>query len=121
MLAAVRFGPAAHPYVRLEVPVTRGAVELGDVSRYTGITMDMRGQGQYRLLLKTYGVRDQDWYAAAIPKSIEWKKIRIPFTDLKRENASDPWGKRDLRSLIFQIMGAPDGRTALELDNLAFY
>ncbi|HEY3840225.1 MAG TPA: amidohydrolase family protein, partial [Bryobacteraceae bacterium] len=42
MLAAVRFGPAAHPYVRLEIPITRGGVELGDVSRYTGITIEVR-------------------------------------------------------------------------------
>jgi imidazolonepropionase-like amidohydrolase len=121
MLAAVRFGPAQHPFVRLETPVTRGAVELGDVSAFTGITMDVRGQGQYRLMLKTYGVRDSDWYAAEIPGTVEWKTIRISFSEMKREHSTDPWGKRDLRSLVIQVSGAPDGRSALELDNLAFY
>ncbi len=121
MLAAVRFGPALHPFVRLELPVTRGAVELGDVSNFKGIAMDIRGQGQYRLVLKTYGVRDNDWYGADLPGSVEWKTIRVPFSDLKRGRSGAPWSKRDLRSLVFQITGAPDGRSALELDNLAFY
>ena len=121
LLAAVHLGPAQHPYIRLEIPVTRGAVELGDVSRFNGIKVDVHGEGQYRLLLKTYGVRDQDWFGADIPASSEWTSVRIPFTDFKRENSGDPWGKRDLRSLVFQIMGPPGGNTALELDNIAFY
>ncbi len=121
MLAAVHFGPAPRPYVRLEVPVTPGAVELADVSAFSGVTVDVRGPGKYRLLLKTYGIRDQDWYAADIPGSVDWKTVRIPFSEMKRESGGDPWSKRDLRSLIFQVMGAPDGRTFLQLDNLAFY
>lgn len=121
MLAAVHFGPAEHPYVRLEFPVTRGAVELGDVSRYTGISLEMRGEGRYRLLLKTYGVRQPDWYAAELPPSAQWKTLRIPFSSMKRESTDAAWGKQDLRSLIFQVMGTPEGRAALELDNLSFY
>lgn len=121
LLAAVRFGPAEHPYVRLEIPVTRGAVELGDVSRFTGVQMDIRGGGQYRLLLKTYHVREPDWYAVEIPPSVDWKTVRIPFSVLKRDTPGDAWGKRDLRSLIFQMTGPPDGRSAVELDNIAFY
>ncbi|HEY3835139.1 MAG TPA: hypothetical protein VGL72_01140, partial [Bryobacteraceae bacterium] len=72
-------------------------------------------------VLKTYGVRDNDWYAARLPGSTDWKAVRIPFTELKREKNSDPWSKHDLRSVIIQMMGQPDGRTFLELDNLAFY
>lgn len=121
LLAAVHFGPAEHPHIRLEIPVTRGAVELGDVSRFNGIKMDVRGEGRYRLLLKTYRVREQDWFGTDIPPSAEWTTIHIPFTDFKRENPGDPWSKRDLRSLVFQIMGSPGGNTALELDNVAFY
>jgi imidazolonepropionase-like amidohydrolase len=121
LLAAVHFGPAEHPFVRLEVPVTRGAVELGDVSRYTGVSMDVRGEGRYRLLMKTYGVRGPDWYAADIPGSIEWKTVRIPFSALKRRNSDEPWTKRDLRSLVVQISGAPGGDAVMEMDNIRFY
>jgi hypothetical protein len=121
MLAAVQFGPAEHPYVRLEFPVTRGAVELGDVSAYNGVKMDIRGQGKYRLRLKTYGVRNAEWYEADLPDSSAWKTIRVPFIAMKRAGESAPWAKRDLRSLVFQVMGEPGGRTNLELDNLEFY
>jgi hypothetical protein len=121
MLAAVRFGPAERPYVRLEIPITRGAVELADVSRYTGIRMDIRGEGRYRLVLKTYGVRQHDWYSAELPGSVAWKTVSIPFTTMRRETTDAAWGKRDLRSIIFQVMGSPEGRTTLELDNLTFY
>ena len=118
--ATVHLGPLEHPFVRLEVPLTRGAVELADVSRFAGVSFDMRGEGAYRLLLKTYGVRDPNWYAAAVPGSGAWRTVRIPFADFKRKSG-EPWAKRDLRSLVFEISGPTDSTTAIELDNLSFY
>ena len=111
MLTAVNFGPAEHPYVRLEFPLTRGAVELADASRYSGISLDLRGEGRYRMLFKTYGARTQAWPAADLDGAADWVTRRIPL----------PTNKKDLRSIVIQIMGTPEGRTSLELDNLKFY
>jgi imidazolonepropionase-like amidohydrolase len=122
LLAAAQFGSAEHPLVKLEFPVTRGAVELGDVSSFSGVSFDVRGEGQYRLLLKTYGVRDSNWYAAPIAPSRGWSSVHIPFVALKRAGtSSSKWSARDLQALIFEISGAPESTSSLELDNVTFY
>ena len=121
LLANAHFGPGEHPFVRLELPVTRGAVELGDVSSFHGISFDARGENQYRLLLKTYGVRKPDWYASDFTSSGAWKTVRIPFSEFKRREPSPPWQSKDLRSLVFEMLGPADSVSSLELDNIAFY
>ncbi len=122
LLAAAHFGPIEHPYVRLEFPVTRGAVELADVSRYAGVSLDVRGEGQYKLMLKTYDVRDLNWYTAPIDPSGTWRTVRIPFTNFKRTGKSPAtWSGRDLRALVFEISGSTDSKASLELDNIEFY
>jgi imidazolonepropionase-like amidohydrolase len=121
LLANAHFGPAEHPFVRLEVPVTRGAVELGDVSSFRGISFDARGENQYRLLLKTYGVRNSDWYGSDFSSSGAWKTVRIPFSEFKRREQSPAWQCKDLRSLVFEMLGPADSVSSLELDNIAFY
>lgn len=121
LLAAAQFGPADHPSVKMEFPVTRGGVELGDVSEFKGVSFDMRGEGQYRLLLKTYAVRDPNLYSARIAPSGEWHTVRLPFAEIKRAKQISAWDGRDLVSLVFEMSGAPETTSSLELDNLAFY
>jgi len=121
LLAAAQFGPADRPAVKIEFPVTRGGVELGDVSEFTGVSFDMRGEGQYRLLMKTYGVRDLSLYASKIAPSGAWHTVHIPFSELKRARQTGTWDGRDLISLVFEMSGTPETTSSLELDNLAFY
>ena len=110
------------PFVRLDFPLTPGAVELGDLTPYTGVAFDARGEGAYRMILSTYGLRTGDPYAAPFTITGDWQTIRIPFADLKRRSAdAAPWARNDARSLLFEI-AAPSGMAAwLELDNVKFY
>ena len=110
------------PWVRVEMPLTVGAFELADVSRYTGLSFDVRGEAAARLLVQTYGVRGSDAWAAAFIPSGEWQTVKMPFTALKRRAENAPvWSGKDTRALWFELSGPPGTKAWMELDNVQFY
>jgi imidazolonepropionase-like amidohydrolase len=111
-----------HPWVRLELPLTPGAFELADVTRYTGISFDVRGEAAARLLVQTYGVRNSDAWASAFTPTGEWQTVKIPFAGLKRKTEGGPsWTGKDARALLFELSGTAGSKNWLELDNVQFY
>ncbi len=110
-----------HPYVRLDFPLTPGAVELADLTRYRGLRFEARGEGVFRLLAATYGSRAGDSFASPFSASGEWRKIKIPFTALQRSSAGAAWNPRAVRAFVFEISAPPGAAAWLELDNLALY
>jgi len=110
------------PYVRLELPLTPGAFELADVSRYIGVAFDVRGESPGRLLVQTYAVRNSDAWAAPFVAAGEWQTVKIPFSALRRRAANGPaWTGKDARAVVFELSGAAGSRVWLELDNVQFY
>jgi imidazolonepropionase-like amidohydrolase len=110
------------PFVRVELPLTAGAFELADVSRYSGVSFDVRGEAAGRLMVQTYGVRSSDHWAAAFTPTGEWQTVRIPFAALKRRAEDAPaWSGKDARALWFELSGAAGAKAWLELDNVQFY
>jgi len=110
------------PFVRLELPLTPGAVELADLTGYTGISFDVRGQGSCRLIVSTYGVRVSDPYFAPFSAAAEWQTMRIPFSRLRRRAAGvGPWSRNDAHALFFELSAAALTSAWLELDNVKFY
>jgi imidazolonepropionase-like amidohydrolase len=111
-----------HPWVRVELPLTAGAFELADVSRYSGVSFDVRGEAAARLLVQTYGARNSDPWASAFTPTGDWQTVKIPFAALKHRAESGPaWSGKDLRALLFELSGAPGSKAWLELDNVQFY
>jgi imidazolonepropionase-like amidohydrolase len=111
-----------HPWVRLELPLTPGALELADVTRYTGISFDVRGEAAARLLVQTYGVRNSDSWTSAFTPTGEWQTVKIPFAGLTRKTEGGPsWTGKDARALLFELSGTAGSKTWLELDNVQFY
>ncbi len=55
------------PFVRVELPLTPGGIELADLSKYEGVAFDVRGSGEGRLVVSSYHLRNSDWYAAPSP------------------------------------------------------
>ncbi len=92
LMVEARMAAKEHPFVRLEIPLTEGAVELADVSRYRGVSFDARGEGAFRLLINSYGVRTNDPFASPFSVTAEWGKIRIPFATLRRKAAAPSRG-----------------------------
>jgi hypothetical protein len=122
LMVEARMAAKEHPYVRLEIPLTPGEVELADVSRYRGVWFEARGEGAFRLLANTYGVRLNDPFAAPLTASAAWRKIRIPFASLQRRTeGAAPWNPRDLRALVFEMAGPAGSGAWLEIDNIRLY
>lgn len=111
-----------HPWVRVELPLTPGAFEMADVSRYTGVSFDVRGDAAARLLVQTYGVRSSDAWSAAFTPGGEWQTVKVPFAKLTRKAEGGPgWSGKDGRALVFELAGPAGSKAWLELDNVGFY
>ena len=96
---------SAAPYARMNLPLTRGAVEPMDASAFAGVEFEARGQGPYSLRVLTTN--------APFEAGPNWSTIRIPFhpkLDLTR-----------LTMLTFEIARPGGQRAWLELDNVRFY
>jgi imidazolonepropionase-like amidohydrolase len=122
LMVEARMAAKERPYVRLEIPLTPGAVELADVSRYHGVSFEARGEGGFRLLVNSYGVRAGDPFASPFAASAAWRKIKIPFASLRRRaDGAAPWNPRDLRALVFEVAGPAGSGAWLEIDNVGLY
>ncbi len=111
-----------HPFVRLEMPLTPGGVELADVSQYAGVSFDMRGEGTFHLLAYTMGVPISDPFSAPFSASPDWQPLKIPFSALSRKaNGAPAWTGRDVRALAFELAGPAESGVWLELDNVRFW
>ena len=116
-----RMGPKQSPFADLVVPLTRGGVELADVSAFKGLKFAVRGQGSYRVLVDSYGSRRSGWYSASFGGDAKWRTIRIPFTAFQSKGSTSPLSLRDLRALHLEL-ARPAGTDAwLELDDLRLY
>ena len=110
------------PWVRVEFPLTQGAFEPADISRYQGVSFDVRGETAARVLVQSYSIRNSDQWAASFTPNGEWQTVKIPFSALKRRAEGAPaWTGKDVRAVWFELSGAPGSKTWLELDNVMFW
>src|SRR5205823_6413972 len=116
-----RMAAKARPYVRLEIPLTPGGVELADLSRYRGISFDARGGGSFRLLVHNHGVRSRDAFAAEFSATGTWQTLRVPFETLRQRTPGEAWNSRDVRAVVFELSGPAGSAVWLDLDNVAMY
>ena len=114
LMVSARMASKASPYVRLELPLTPGAVEPADISQYSGVSVDARGEGAFRLLLYSYGVPAANYFSAPLTASTEWQTLQIPF------GKGAAWAG-SARAIAFELSGDPGAAVWLELDNVKFY
>jgi len=118
---------AERPWVAVTLPLGRGGIEPVDVSGFSGVSFDVRGEGDYRLVVPTRAVRNNSFYQANFQGTADWKTIRIPFSTLKpsaegRQPASAAaWTGTDALGLVFRIERKSGEFAWLELDNVRFY
>jgi hypothetical protein len=116
-----RMSPKQSPFVDLVIPLTRGAVELADISSFKGIEFSTRGDGNYSILLDTYGARKSSWPIASFAGKAQWKTVRIPFSAFQSKGVASPLPFRNVRALHFEI-ARPAGTDAwLEIDDVKLY
>lgn len=118
-----RMSEKDHPYVRVSVPLSPGAVQPADARAYRGIRFEARGAGDYRLLAPTRAVRDSNYYSAHFRAEGRWKVVTIPFRVLRQAPDRTPaqWTAADLLMLSFEIARPAGENGWLELDNIGFY
>jgi hypothetical protein len=118
LMVEARMAPRPHPFVRVELPLTPGAVDAADLSAYRGVEFDVRGHGAFRLLLYGLGDEGADSFEHPITAAGAWRTLEVPFAEIKGRQAWDP---RAVRSLAFELSGPAGSEAWLELDNVRFY
>jgi hypothetical protein len=116
-----RMSPKPSPFTDLVVPLTRGAVEPADISKFKGIEFATRGDGDYSLLLDCYGARKANWPVASFTGKAKWRTVRVPFTSFREKKSEVPMPLKSVRALRFEL-ARPAGTDAwLEIDNVKLY
>jgi imidazolonepropionase-like amidohydrolase len=117
-----RMAEKERPFVRVSVPLSRGALEPVDARAFRGVRFDARGEGEYRVLIPTREVRDFAYYQAPFKAAGRWETITIEFSSLRQGGAkAAAWTGADLLMLTFEIARQPGEIGWLELDNIRFY
>ncbi len=111
-----------NPFLRLIVPLRRGAIEPVDASAFRGVRFEVRGAGAYRLLIPTRNVRNAAFYQAPFNASQEWTTVSLEFATMKQESKTPTaWTGNDLQMVMFEVARGPGETAWIELDNLRFY
>ncbi len=114
-----RMSHKERPFARVEVPLSRGGISPVETLGFRGLRFDVRGDGGYRILIATRGVRNTDHYQAGFRATGSWQAVEVDFASLHR-NEPAPWTGSDCLSLIFEIARPPGAFGWLELDNITF-
>jgi len=96
---------SANPYARVNLPLTRGAVEPMDARAFSGVSFEARGEGAYSLRIANT--------RTAFQASGSWSEVRIPF-DTRLDTSR-------LTLLTFEAARPGGQRAWLEIDNVRFY
>jgi imidazolonepropionase-like amidohydrolase len=84
-----RMSEKERPFGRLNIPLSRGAIEPVDVSAFRGVRFDVRGDGDYLFVASAY---DAPEFQAAFKASPQWRTIRIDFSSLNQpQERNEPW------------------------------
>jgi imidazolonepropionase-like amidohydrolase len=117
-----RMSEKDRPFARLNVPLSRGAVEPVDAREFKGIQFDARGDGEYRLIVPTRGLRDGNHFQAQFTAGSDWRTISIDFASLTQQpGGTAAWTGSDLLMLSFEVARKAGESGWLELDNIRFY
>lgn len=111
------------PYLRISVPLSRGAVEPVDARAFRGVRFEVRGEGNYSLTVPTAAVRDNANFQASFKATAQWQTVSIEFAALKQNNPRLPvqWTGADLLMLSFDVARPAGSFAWLELDNVQFF
>ncbi|MFN0111223.1 MAG: amidohydrolase family protein, partial [Blastocatellia bacterium] len=104
------------PFGRISIPLSKGAVEPVDAREFRGVRFDVRGDGDYRLVVPSY-LNTRNSAAAPFKAVPQWQTLSIEFASLKGAQ----WTAADLLMLSFEIARPAGAFGWLELDNIRFY
>jgi imidazolonepropionase-like amidohydrolase len=101
------------PFARILIPLSKGGFEPVDATAFTGVRFDVRGEGEYRLVVMSR----TDTFLAPFTGEPKWRKVSVPFTAFPKKT----WTGTDLQLVGFELDGPASKKVWLELDNVQFY
>lgn len=120
-----RMSEKERPFARINVPLSRGAIEPVDVREFRGVRFDARGDGDYRLIAPSYNIRSNGaHFSAPFKATTQWQTVSIDFTSFKQPEGTRTqahWTGADLLTLSFEIARPAGAFEWLEIDNVRFY
>lgn len=122
--ALAQMSVQTRPFVRLNIPLSRAALEPVDVRAFRGVRFDVRGEGSYRLVVPTREVRSSAaYFQAPFQAAAKWETVSIDFAALKQEGTRTPsaWTGEDVLMLSFEVARKAGEVGWLELDNIRFF
>ncbi|MFD1952066.1 CIA30 family protein [Sphingomonas arantia] len=109
------------PYAGVAIPLTRGSVQGVDLRGYTGVRVDIRGDGAYALKLNGFG---RSW-TAPVKAASGWTTVDVPFSALKPvamgKRAGTPWTADGIVQVELGATRDPGERIWMQIDNVRFY
>lgn len=118
---AAQMGGSPRPYVAWVLPLTRGTIHVADASKFSGIEIAGRGTGEYRLVIESYGLTGDAWFAAPFAPAGEGKPVRIPFEAFVSRDGSAKLDLTQLRAIRVMLRGESGGTASLEMGSVRFY
>lgn len=118
---AAQMGAAPRPYVQWVLPLTRGPIKLADASAFTGVELELKGAGAYRVILESYGLEGSDWFAARFSMSEGETTFNLPFSSFRSANPAAVLNLTQLRALRIELSGKTGGTASLEVKAIRFY
>jgi hypothetical protein len=111
------------PFVLVTLPLNRGSVEPVDASKFKRVRFDVRGDGDYALVIPTREVRDDAYYRSPFRAEPQWKNVQVEFSSLQQSTTKKPakWTAKDLLMLSVEIARATSEIGWVEIDNVKFY
>jgi imidazolonepropionase-like amidohydrolase len=109
------------PYAGIAIPLVRGSVQGVDLRGYTGMRVDIRGDGAYSLKLNGF----QGSWATPVAASARWTTVDIPFSALKPlsigKRVGMPWTADGVVQVELGAIRTAGERIWFQLDNVRFY
>lgn len=121
---SARMSEKERPFARVNVPLSRGAIEPVDARAFRGVQFDARGEGEYRMIVPIYNTRSaSSYFSVPFNASPQWQTLKLDFASFKQAGARSParWTGADLLMLSFEVARPAGSFGWLELDNIKFY
>jgi imidazolonepropionase-like amidohydrolase len=118
---AAQMGASPRPYVQWVLPLTRGPVNVADATGFEGVELVGKGEGDYRMVIESYGLDGSQWFSAPFTPGNEAAAIRLPFARFHSRSKDAILDLRRLRALRVHLSGKTGGTASLEVDTIRFY
>lgn len=121
MLIAARMAPEEEALGGMLVPLRRGSVQPVDARAFSGVRLELRGEGQYAVTIRTLN----GFWRASVEADAQWGLVQLPFTAFEpapmRGRAPPAWRGDDLLQVGIEMRRPAGASGWVELDNLQFY